>query len=306
MALSEPVSLPSDWMDYVTDSARAWEGDYNWSDPDNWDPAAWDKRGEKYLRWPEGSAKLILADGYLRIASVDSASARKHMQGGGGRTGRNIDAKSLYGTHAKAVGKHWHTLIAWSEDESAEANALLGIPGIEGILILQTVFAQDDQLVPVSADWIGRRIDAMEGTSRLRTVLDVVNAMEVRPKKPAPEIPPDLTALIERGRGDDLTRMEQHELVDQLLATDRITFLEALDRMLPWMKKEGSLEWLSQRSEVADRLWRIKQEVPSLEGQMRLTPWKSGVGNPLNLDLPLGMKGSYNPPKLERKPDGTF
>jgi hypothetical protein len=304
VVFSKPEPISGDRMHYLSSSAMAWRGSYRWSDPDSWDDEEWTRLQRTESSWGDGQAALILQDGDLHIAKVD----RERLGTVFYDVREGMDPVRFYGSSSADIRKHWHTLVAWSEDETSEVNELLGVPSIDGFLIVQTVFAQDDELVPVFACWFGRKISNEEASIRLRRVLDTIGSMEIRPKKPAPQLPEDLLLLIEEGRSGDLDRTERKTLVEHLLELDRASFLEALDRMAPWMlgrADETPLGWLNQNTEIADRLWRIKEEIPTLEGKMRLAPWKSGMGNPMLMELHLKIMGRDSP-TLKRRKDGTF
>lgn len=176
----------------------------------------------------------------------------------------------------------------WGTAEERELASLLDQPVVDGCLVILSVLADSDRLLPAFVQWVGKKLPVEDLAARVSEALSWLQNVPMSPKVPAPSLPGELLDLMELARAEGDGFSEKRELSSLLCSLDRTSFLEALDRLYPWMTDSGSVSWLKDDSAVADKLWNVLNEFPDLkDGALRMAPWKTGLGSPRSVRIRL-------------------
>lgn len=176
----------------------------------------------------------------------------------------------------------------WGTEEERELASLLDQPVVDGCLVILSVLADSDRLLPAYVQWVGKKLPVEDLVARVSEAISWLQNVPMNPKVPAPSLPGELLDLMELARAEGDGFSERGELSSFLCSLDRTSFLEALDRLYPWMADNGPVSWLKDDPAVANRLWDVLNEFPDLQnGSLRMAPWKTGLGSPRGIRVRL-------------------
>lgn len=318
----EPIPDQGDVVEAAYRAANAWIGDHSFRPhhQDDFDAALWEQGHGESRVVERSSAVLLRAEPGFEAYEVALTRGTDQLLGNAFGRAR-IDPKRYYPpiderTWAKTA--RLFVFLGGDEDEASIRQAM-GMPGRDGYLAVLAVLSDTDRLLPLKILWRGRQLpkpsravrpsqdeirlvplDGTDGTDgrptsddlveRTRRALSFVQTTRTNPRVPAPLLPPEVLDSIEvvRGEGERISRQSRAVFVRQLLDLDRVGFLEALDRVWPWIQA-GPAGWLDNDDEVNDRLWDLlidmKEEGTDISEKLRLAPWKTALGQPKGLAL---------------------
>lgn len=198
-------------------------------------------------------------------------------------------------------------IFFWGTEEERELAGLLDQPVVDGCLLVLSVLSDSDRLLPAYFQWIGKKLSSEELSDRVSEAISWLQNVPTNPKVPAPSLPGELLDLMELSRAEGEGFSDRQDLSSSLCSLDRTSFLEAMDRLYPWMVNDGPLSWLKDNPPVADRLWDILNEFPDLkDGSLRVAPWKTGLGSPKSIRVRMyPSRGSIGVTLLRNK-HGSF
>lgn len=235
-----------------------------------------------------GQSLYRTTDGSIEVIEVDPEERWYEMQS------KPTPGKAGYEfKKTQKTPSGWRLLVIIFRDGMEEMREMLGSPPWDGYLVMNVVLADTDRLIPIGGEWVGKALERHEADDKIDRALGAIRSIGVDVKVPAPSLPGYLLDLIDEARAGGMSTWRRDELTNELVALDRIEFLEAMDRLLPWIsgqssdRGEATASWIDKNDKIADKLWTIKRENPKLVTRMRLAPWKTGLGNPTmqNIDV---------------------
>lgn len=301
-------------------SANAWVGDSRRRDSsDRYDENVWARESQEDPAWDPEEAVLLYEepdfDIYEVIGNIHSRPwEESFIHELAPRMNKEVfNPKTFYpnaGSKKEISGAKILMFVFGDRDER-DLKSALGEPPVDGYLLGLFVLSGPDRLIPLSLYWRGRELNKQELSERIQKAIEVTSRLPMHPKVPAPALPPDLEEEIKRAI-DQSARRRDHELAERLLELDRSTFLEALDRMIPWID-DGQLAWIDKDDDIADRLWKILCEFPKMSGgKLKTAPWKTGFGTPRRMyfrvdqDSNGSLAWGEKSVMVHRTPQGTY
>lgn len=301
------------FVDAAYRSAKAWAGDWNSPSPEVWDEQIWARMQAEDPVIQDDEAVLVHQAGSFDVFEVDFTLTRS-FDDEWSRTRsledwcmRNFldgfDPKSVYPSiDSRRFRRTAHLFVCtWVDREEADLLSALGQPHCDGFLAALSVLCDTDRLLPLKIQWVGRNIDELELSRRVEQFLAWSQTVQARPPKvPCPVLPPDVLDLIEVSRSGAATLSEKERLVERMMQLDRVSFLETVDRLWPWVVWHNApAAWVDKNDQICDRLWQIITELDELSrpGVLRLAPWKTGLGQPKDIEFQVGsatrLRGNY-------------
>jgi len=203
---------------------------------------------------------------------------------------------------ARRLGLPQETTTHWSSFDDSKADMLrifvfafgdadhrdfvesMGLPPVDGLLVVAAAVADEDRVVPFDVRWVGRLLDPAELVGLCDRAFSFLDGLRPAVSRPAPTLPESfLSALRDARAGLD---PRGNVLLPELALLPDVAFLEALDRMVPWVgpgsgvSSPGTLRWTLSSPEINDRTFALVDDLDLPGGKGRTAPWKSGVGNP--------------------------
>lgn len=218
----------------------------------------------------------------LEVYEVEIPAKQNH------RTGGHLFYKSIREFYPllslDAAVKAVRVFVCFSSPGPEEIDLLLVLdsPPVRHWTIFVAVLSGDDRLCPLHVEFRGQSVDLETATRLIQSSLDWLSGVQVDPPVPAPALAWE--HLLERAREGH----QDDSLVDRLMDASSSDFLESIDRLYPWMY-HGHCAHINEDVRIVERIEFLQSQIPVLaeRGSLRSSPWKTGLGEPRWLSLPV-------------------